>query len=200
MPFGLTNAPSTFQATMNQLFGSYLYKFVIVFFDDILIYSKNLTDHLEHLTVALCCLRDNQFFVKLSKCSFCQSSIEYLGHIVSAGAVHADPKKIETMLQWPPPTTVKQLCGFLGLTDYYRHFVVGYASIVAPLTDLLRRDAFTWSPAANSSFTTLKHAMVKAPVLALPDFSKEFVIETDASNDGIGVILMQQGHPIAYFS
>ena len=199
MPFGLTNTPLTFQATMNQLFASYLRKFVIVFFDDILVYSSSLTGHVNHLEHVLFRLQEHQFYVKLSKCLFCQEAI-YLGHIVTAGGVQADSKKITTMVEWPLLQTVKQLRGFLGLTGYYRRFIRGYASIAAPLTDLLCKEAFHWSPAASDAFMTLKNAMVAAPVLHLPDFELEFVIETDASNIGIGAVLMQQGHPISYFS
>jgi hypothetical protein len=123
MPFGLTNAPSTFQATMNQLFSQFLRRFVIVFFDDILIYSASLDDHLQHLELVLNCLLANSFYVKLSKCLFCQESVEYLGHIVSSQGVHADPSKLEAMVKWPIPTTVKHLRGFLGLTGYYRRFI-----------------------------------------------------------------------------
>jgi hypothetical protein len=200
MPFGLTNAPSTFQATMNQLFSQYLRRFVIVFFDDILIYSSSIEDHLVHLELVLQCLLTNCFYVKLSKCLFCQESIEYLGHIVSSQGVHADPAKLDAMVRWPIPTNIKQLRGFLGLTGYYRRFISNYASIAAPLTDLLRHDSFRWSQTTSSAFTALKQAMTAAPVLRLPDFSKEFIIETDASNMGIGAVLMQADHPLAYFS
>ncbi|PNY01861.1 retrotransposon-related protein, partial [Trifolium pratense] len=200
MPFGLTNAPSTFQATMNQLFSQFLRRFVIVFFDDILIYSSSLQDHVVHLEQVLKCLLTHCFYVKLSKCLFCQESIEYLGHIVSSQGVHADPGKIEAMVNWPQPNTVKQLRGFLGLTGYYRRFIANYASIAAPLTDLLRHESFRWTDAATHAFTALKQAMVAAPVLRLPDFSQEFIIETDASQFGIGAVLMQEGHPIAFFS
>ncbi|XP_050917693.1 uncharacterized protein LOC127133410 isoform X1 [Lathyrus oleraceus] len=199
MPFGLTNAPSTFQATMNQLFSPFLRRFVIVFFDDILVYSSSIKDHLNHLDLVLQCLLTNSFFVKLSKCLFCQESIDYLGHIVSSKGVHADPTKLDAMMKWPPPSNVKQLRGFLGLTGYYRRFIANYATIAAPLTDLLRHDSFSWTTAATAAFSALKQAMMAAPVLRLPDFSKEFVIETDASNFGIGAVLMQDGHPIAFF-
>ena len=137
MPFSLTNAPSTFQAAMNQLFSSYLRRFVIVFFDDILIYSSSMTTHLEHLELVLQRLYSHQFYVKLSKCLFCKGSIKYLGHIVSSTGVHADPQKIEVMVQWPIPKTIEQLRGFLDLTSYYRQFIAGYATIDAPLMDLL---------------------------------------------------------------
>ncbi|XP_050911420.1 uncharacterized protein LOC127126527 [Lathyrus oleraceus] len=200
MPFGLTNAPSTFQATMNRLFSQFLRRFVIVFFDDILVYSSSLADHLQHLELVLNCLFTNSFYVKLSKCLFCQESIDYLGHIVSSQGVHADPAKLEAMVKWPIPSCIKQLRGFLGLTGYYRRFIANYASIATPLTDLLRHDAFVWSSEAASAFTTLKQAMMAAPVLKLPDFDKEFIIETDASQCGIGAVLMQEGHPIAFFS
>jgi len=200
MPFGLTNAPSTFQATMNQLFSKFLRRFVIVFFNDILIYSSSLDDHLQHLELVLTCLQNNCFYVKLSKCLFCQESIEYLGHIVSSKGVHADPSKLAAMEKWPVPGSFKQLRGFLGLTDYYRRFIAHYATIAAPLTDMLHRDSFCWSEQATTTFLALKQAMMAAPVLILPDFSKEFIIETDASSVGIGAVLMQDGRPLAFFS
>ena len=199
MSFGLTNAPSTFQATMNQLFASFLRKFVIVFFDDILEYSASLADHVYHLEQVMSFLYTSQFYVKLSKCLFCQESIDYLGHIMSARGVQVDPQKIVAMVDWPLPKSVKQLRGFLGLTRYYRRFIQGYATIAAPLTKLLCKEAFNWNPAATQAFQALKNALVEAPVLHLPNFALEFVIETDASNVGIDVVLMQAGHPLSYF-
>ena len=135
-------------------------------------------------------LSSNHFYVKLSKCFFCQGQIEYLGHIVTAAGVQADPQKLEAMVHWPVPSNLKQLRRFLGLTGYYRRFIAGFASIAALLTDLLRRDAFLWGPIVELAFAQLKEAMTHALVLCLPDFTRDFVIETNASNYGIGVVLM----------
>ncbi|XP_061369307.1 uncharacterized protein LOC133312169 [Gastrolobium bilobum] len=201
MPFGLTNAPATFQAVMNQLFKPYLRKFIIVFFDDILVFSKSLSDHIEHLRIALFHLQQHRFFVKLSKFQFGASSIDYLGHIVSKQGVQADPKKIAAMVSWLEPKSLKQSRGFLGLTGYYRRFVQGYASLAAPLTDLLKGGKdLPWSATVAQAFIQLKEKMANTPVLVLPDFKLPFVIETDASNSEIGVVLLQQDRPLAFFS
>lgn len=200
MPFGLTNAPSTFQATMNLLFHNYLRKFVIVFFDDILVYSANMKEHVDHLTQVFQCLAENNFYFKLSKCYFGKDKIEYLGHIVSKQGVMADQSKVDAMVSWPKPSNLKQLRGFLGLTGYYRRFIRQYAMIAAPLTDLLKKDAFKWTMETEKTFEALKKVMTMTPVLKLPDFSMTFVVETDASNIGIGAVLMQSEQPIAYFS
>jgi hypothetical protein len=200
MPFGLCNAPSTFQATMNIIFQPFLRRFVIVFFDDILVYSRTLNDHIQHLETVFKCLASNQFFLKMSKCTFAQPSISYLGHIVTAEGVRPDPDKISAMCDWPPPKTLKQLRGFLGLTGFYRKFIKNYASIAHALTELLKKDSFVWSEAAQVAFDNLKSAMTKAPVLALPNFEQDFQIDTDASGVGMGAVLSQNGHPIAYFS
>lgn len=200
MPFGLTNAPSTFQAIMNCTLASFLRKFVVVFFDDILIYSETQEAHLDHLRRVLKCLDENNFLIKLSKCTFCQLTIEYLGHVLDSKGIHPDPKKIAAMIQWPIPRTVKQLRGFLGLTGYYRRFVENYASIAAPLTDLLKKEAFSWTVNAAEAFAKLKEALTSAPVLRLPNFDLPFIIESDACGTGVGAVLMQEGRPIVYFS
>ena len=200
MPFGLSTAPSTFQSTMNLIFAPYLRQFVIVFFDDILIYSAILEAHIQHLETVFQCLLDNEFCLKQSKCSFAQNSIEYLGHIVSAAGVGPDPSKISAMLEWPVPVNVKQLRGFLGLTGFYRKFVCKYSTIAAPLTALLKRDAFVWTTEVQTSFDTLKTAMSEAPVLGLPNFEEPFTLETDASGSGMGAVLIQSDHPICYYS
>ncbi|MCI15935.1 hypothetical protein A2U01_0037075, partial [Trifolium medium] len=133
-------------------------------------------------------------------CSIGQNSISYLGHIVSAEGVGPDPEKIEAMVNWPPPTNLKQLRGFLGLSGFYRKFIQNYAMIAQPLTDLLKKDAFQWNEQAQVAFDHLKEAMTKAPVLALPNFEEDFMIETYASGIGMGAVLIQNNHPICYFS
>jgi hypothetical protein len=161
------------------------------FVDDILIYSESLEAHQNHLQQFFQILRANQLFIKKSKCTFVQSQLEYLGHIIGEQGVQTDPAKIQAVQDWPNPTNHKQLRGFLGLSGYYRKFIKNYGAISRPLTDLLKKNTpFVWTPALQESFDTLKTALVEAPVLALPDFTKPFVLETDASDQAIGVVLM----------
>ncbi|KAF5476973.1 hypothetical protein F2P56_003657 [Juglans regia] len=199
MPFGLTNAPSTFQGLMNEMFRPYLRRFVLVFFDDILIYSKCWTDHKKHLEVVLEVLKKNQLYAKLSKCQFGVTEVDYLGHVINEKGVMADSRKVAAMLEWPVSLNVKSLRGFLGLTGYYRKFIKGYGTIAAPLTDLLKKHAFVWNDGAMKAFNELKLAMTQPPVLRLPDFSKPFTIECDASGRGMGAVLLQAGQPLAYW-
>lgn len=200
MPFGLSNAPTMFQCLMNSVFAPYIRKFVIVFLDVILIYSRNILEHMTHLQLVFDTLRCNTLYAKLSKCSFARESIAYLGHIISRDRVATDPDKTSVMHNWPRPTTVTELRGFLGLTGYYRKFVRHYGIIAKPLTNLLKKKGFEWTPLASQAFAHLKQAMVSAPVLALPDFDLPFAIEIDACDTGVGAVLMQNGHPIAYLS
>ncbi|CAN6447910.1 unnamed protein product [Victoria cruziana] len=200
MPFGLTNSPATFQHCMNDLFRRYLRKFVLVFFDDILIYSATLEECARHLEVVLKVLRDNNLFAKQSKCTFGQTSIGYLGHIVDEQGVHTDLEKLAAIAAWPQPKDAKRLRGFLGLTGYYRRFIKGYGSIAAPLTQMFRRNAFEWTDKSLKAFGTLKEVLVSSPILTLSDFTKRFVMEIDACDVGVGAVLSQDGHPIAYMS
>ncbi|XP_043714678.1 uncharacterized mitochondrial protein AtMg00860-like [Telopea speciosissima] len=153
---------------MNAVFKPFLRKFVIVFFDDILVYSNSIAEHFSHLRTVFQCLATNQLYAKMSKGLFAQESVEYLGHIISSSGIHVDSSKISAMLHWPPPQNLKQVRGFLGLTGYYRKFIKHYASVAAPLTDLLKKDAFTWTDSAQQAFIELKCCMTSAPVLALP--------------------------------
>uniref|UniRef100_A0A151UIJ1 Retrovirus-related Pol polyprotein from transposon 17.6 n=1 Tax=Cajanus cajan TaxID=3821 RepID=A0A151UIJ1_CAJCA len=142
MPFGLTNAPATFQSLMNEVFQGILRKFVLVFFDDILVYSSSWSSHLQHLEVVLKLLQQHKLFARMSKFSFGLQQVEYLGHTVSGEGVAMEKDKIQAVLNWPVPLNLKQLRGFLGLTRYYRRFIKGYASIVGPLNNLLKKDNF----------------------------------------------------------
>jgi hypothetical protein len=157
-------------------------------------------EHGKHLQIALQILRTHQHKAKYSKCTFATEQVEYLGHIISATCVATDPNKIQDILQWKTPTTVTHLRGFLGLTGYYRRFVKGYASICRPLHEALKKNAFKWGQEQEQAFQQLKIIMTTQPVLALPDFSLPFVLETDASGVGLGAVLMQKGQPLAFFS
>ncbi|XP_039815204.1 uncharacterized protein LOC120678111 [Panicum virgatum] len=178
MPFGLCNAPVTFQALMNDMLRAYLRWFVLVFFDDILICSSSWADHLRHIRVAMEVLRQHRLFVKRSKCSFGVNSVSYLGHIISAEGVAMDPAKVQAIHDWPIPHSLRAVRGFLGLAGYYRKFVHNYGAIAAPLTALLKKEGFTWNDDAAAAFSALKAAVTSAPVLALPDFAKPFVVVT----------------------
>lgn len=201
MPFGLSTAPATFQSAMNSIFSAQIRKSVLVFVDDILVYSKTPAEHAAHLRTVFQNLERNKLYLKRSKCTFAQPSLEYLGHIISKSGVATDPAKIESVKNWPKPVNAKQLRGFLGLAGYYRKFIRNFGAICRPLTNLLKKNVqFIWTRDEQCSFMALKQALIEAPVLALPDFRHEFVLETDASDKGMGAVLMQQGHPVAFLS
>lgn len=202
MPFGLSNAPATFQGLMNSIFKPYLRKFVLVFFDDILVYSQTWGKHISHLRLVLQTLRQESLYAKASKCTFGSGQVDYLGHVINEEGIRADPEKVEDMISWPKPTSLKELRGFLGLTGYYRCFVRDYGKIAKPLTDLLKKGSFAWNSQAEQAFGELKQSLTQTPVLvlALPNFSEPFTIETDSSGTGVGAVLTQNKHPIAYFS
>ena len=200
IPFGLMNAPATFQSLMNSIFRAYLWKFVLVFFDDILIYSRGWKEHCQHIKLVLEVLRIHRLFANKKKCSFATTKLEYLGHVLSGNEVEVDPEKISSIKQWPIPTNVREVRGFLGLTGYYRRFEQHYGSIAAPLTQLLKLGPFKWTQEAQVAFERLQQAMITLPTLALPDFNAPLELETDASGYGVGVVLMQNKRPIAFYS
>ncbi|KAK1601965.1 hypothetical protein QYE76_027070 [Lolium multiflorum] len=201
MPFGLTNAPSTFMRLMNHVLREFIGKFVVVYFDDILIYSRNESDHTIHIRHVLQVLRDNKLYGNLEKCTFCKDKVIFLGYVVSQHGVEVDESKIEAIQNWPTPMNVSQVRSFHGLAGFYRRFVPNFSTIAAPLNDLTKKGVvFEWGAAQDHAFDELKRLLTSAPLLALPDFNKQFEIECDASGIGIGGVLMQEGRPIAYFS
>lgn len=200
LPFGLMNGPATFQSLMNDVFRPFLRKFVLVFFDDILVYSKTAKEHKHHMELVFDKLSQNRLVVNRKKCEFGRAEVAYLGHVISDKGVAVDGEKVKAILDWKQPKNLKELRGFLGLTGYYRKFISKYAHKAQPLTAQLKKDAFGWSDAATVAFNELKQAMVSSPVLVLPDFNKRFVIEADASGFGLGAVLMQDDKPVAFFS
>ena len=201
MAFGLTGAPATFQHAMNASLDPVLRKFALVFFDDILIYSPSYAGHLEHLAAVLEILKKGKWQVKLSKCAFAQKQVACLGHVISATGAAIDPVKIQAIKEWPVPRNLKELRGLLGFSGYYRKYIRFYAMISKPLIDLLKKGvAFIWTHETEVAFQALKGALCSAPALALPNFEQMFVVETDACDVGIGVVLSQNGHPLAFVS
>jgi hypothetical protein len=201
MPFGLTNAPSTFMRLMNEVLRAFIGRFVVVYFDDILIYSKSLEEHLDHLRAVFNALRDARLYGNLEKCTFCTNRVAFLGYVVTAQGIEVDPAKIEAIESWPQPKTVTQVRSFLGLAGFYRRFVKDFGSIAAPLNELTKKDVpFVWGDAQQEAFMILKDKLTHAPLLQLPDFNKTFELECDASGIGLGGVLLQEGKPVAYFS
>ncbi|WVZ86941.1 hypothetical protein U9M48_033652 [Paspalum notatum var. saurae] len=199
--FGLCGAPGTFQGAMNVTLQPLLRRCVVVFFDDILVYSSSFEQHLSHLRQVFHLLAQDKWQVKLSKCTFAQRQIAYLGHILSQEGISTDPDKIKVVAEWPVPSNSKELRNFLGLAGYYRKFVRHFAIVSKPLFELLKKHAlFVWTEGHQTTFEALKNALCSAPVLALLDFSKPFCIETDACGVGVGAVLLQDGHPLAYIS
>ncbi|XP_049357897.1 uncharacterized protein LOC125822529 [Solanum verrucosum] len=194
MSFGLTNAPATFMDLMNRLFKPFLDVFVIVFIDDIMVYSRSEEDHANHLRQVLQILRDRKLYAKFSKCEFWLRSVAFLGHIVSDKGVRIDTQKIEAVKNWPRPTTPTEVRSFLGLAGYYRRFVEGFASISAPLTKLTQKEVkFQWSDTCERSFQELKNKLTSTPVLVLPEGTEWYVVYCDPSGVGLGCVLMQHG-------
>ena len=199
LPFGLSNAPATFQTEMNRLLGHLSY--VIVYLDDILIFSRSAEEHEQHVREVLSILRREKLIAKAVKCAFFQISLPFLGHIISAEGSTVDPKKISAVQTWPAPTSTHQMQQFLGLSNYFREYVQGYSKLVGPLTDIASvQKPFKWDAEQQAAFAGVKHALTHAPCLAYPNFDKPFQIVTDASGYGIGAVLMQDKRPIYFFS
>ena len=201
MPFGLTNAPATFCNLMSDVFRDILDKFVVVYLDDIVVYSESMEEHWGHLREVLDRLREHKLYVKQEKCEFGLEEISFLGHRIGHGEVRMEESKVKAVVEWPTPTRVTELRSFLGLANYYRKFIHGYSHVVSPLTDLLRKNqSWAWSEPCQAAFDKLKVAISSEPILKLPDFSQPFEVVTDASDKAVGGVLQQGGHPIAFES
>ncbi|KAL4376493.1 hypothetical protein GQ457_02G033130 [Hibiscus cannabinus] len=201
MPFGLTNAPAAFMDLMNRVFDEYLDQFVVVFIDDILVYSRTEEDHDRHLRLVLQTLLENQLYAKLSKCEFWIREVVFLGHVVSSEGIRVDTKKVEAIVNWKPPTSVIEIRSFLALAGYYRRFVSGFSKVATPLTKLLQKGVkYEWSDARQQAFEKLKEVLINAPVLTQLVSGKEFVEYSDASYVGLGCVPMQEGRVVAYAS
>jgi hypothetical protein len=200
MSFWLTNAPAYFMYLMNSVFMPKLDKFVVVFIDDILVYSKNEEEHAGHLHVVLQHLQEHRLYAKLSKCDFWPKEIKFLGHTISQAGIAVDPDKVQEVMNWKPPTTVRQIRSFLGLAGYYRRFIPDFYRIVKPITELLKKEAkFVWGQKCEDAFHALRQHLTIAPVLAQLD-NKPFNVYCDASGTGLGCVLMQDNRVIAYAS
>ncbi|GJR54892.1 putative reverse transcriptase domain-containing protein [Tanacetum coccineum] len=193
MPFGLTNAPAVFMDLMNRVCKPYLDKFVIVFIDDILIYSKDEKEHEEHLKAILELLKKEQLYAKFSKCEFWIPKVQFLGHVIDSRGIHVDPAKIESIKDWASPKTPTEIRQFLGLAGYYRRFIEGFSKIAKSMTKLTQKGIkFDWGEKEENAFQLIKQKLCSAPILALPEGSEDFVVYCDASHKGLGVVLMQR--------
>ena len=200
MPFGLSNAPSTFMRLMNEVLRPFSGKFVVVYFDDILVYSRSAVEHEIHLQKDCAKLQAEKLFANLNKCAFLRPTITFLGFVISATGISVDPDKTSAIQEWPTPTSSSDVRSFHGLAQFYRRFVRNFSSIAAPLTELLKATPFKWSAPADRAFQQIKLALISAPALRLLDFDKLFDVATDASGSGIGAVLSQELHPISFFS
>lgn len=200
MPFGLSNAPSTFMRVMNQALRPLIGTCVVVYFDDILVYSRTQADHLEHLRSVLVILRTEVFYAAPNKCLFGVDTILFLGYRISAEGIAADITKIEAIRNWPTPSSATAARSFHGLASFYRRFIAHFSTIMAPITSCMSAKSFSWTPEADAAFQQIKAKLTNAPVLVLPNFSIPFELSCDASKLGIGAVLQQAGRPVAYFS
>ncbi|GKC78156.1 putative reverse transcriptase domain-containing protein, partial [Tanacetum coccineum] len=193
MPFGLTNSPVVFMDLMNRVCKPYLDKFVIVFMDDILIYSRNKKEHKEHLKTILELLKKEELYAKFSKCKFWIHMVKFLGYVIDNSGIHVDPTKIEAVKNWASPTTPSEICQFLGLAGYYKRFIEGFSKIAKPMTELTQKDRkFDWGEEQETAFQLLKQKLCTAPILALPEGSDDFVVYCDASIKGLADALSRK--------
>jgi hypothetical protein len=198
MSFGLTNAPAAFMDLMNRVCRPMLDRYVIVFIDDILVYSRSKEEHAGHLREVFETLRKEKLYAKFSKCAFWLREVQFLGHIVNERGIQVDPSKITAIVEWVPPKNPTEVRSFLGLAGYYRRFIQNFSSIAVPLTRLTRKkEKFEWGPEQERAFGELKEKLSSAPVLALPSGMEEFEVYADASRQGLGCVLMQKGKVIA---
>jgi len=201
MGLGMSNAPATFQTLMNTVMQPFLGKFVVVFIDDILVFSESAADHLTHLDAVLTALAANKLYAKPSKCSFAQSSIAFLGHVFEGGRIFVDPAKTQSVQDWPVPRSVSEVRQFVGLANFFRRFVPKFASMVAALNDVLKaKRPLVWGAAQQRSFSLTKAALLSPPALRLPIWSRPFTVTSDASDVGLSAVLSQDGQPVAYWS
>ena len=201
MSFGLTNAPDYFMYLMNSVFMPEFNKFIVVFIDDILIYSKTEDEHAQHLRIVLQCLWDHHLYAKYSKCEFWQNSVKFLGHTISSDGRSVHPSKVQEVMDWKPTTSVHQIRSFLGIAGYYRHFIPDFSRIAKPMTELLKKEVkFKWDEKCEQAFHSLRAYLTTAPILAQPDNSKPYDVYCDASGTGLGCVLMQENRVIAYAS
>ena len=192
MSFGLTNAPAMFMDLMNRIFRPHLDQFVVVFVDDVLIYSASREEHAIHLRVVLELLREHRLYAKLSKCEFWLSEVKFLGHVISQSGISVDPGKVDAVSAWPRPQSVFDIRSFLGLAGYYRRFILDFSRIAAPMTRLTRKGvSFIWDDRCESAFEELKKRLTSAPILIVPERGIGYTVYCDASHEGLGCVLMQ---------
>ncbi|XP_020682380.1 uncharacterized protein LOC110099531 [Dendrobium catenatum] len=200
MPFGLCNAPATFMRLMNDVLRPVLNRCCVVYFDDILVFSCSMEEHIQHLTAIFEILKQNKLYLNITKCEFALTQVAFLGFLISASGVMVDPRKVTAIVEWPTPRSLFDIHSFHGLANFYRRFIHKFSIIMAPITDVLKQSQFSWTEEQQKSFEAIKAALSIAPVLALPDFDKPFMVDTDASTVVIGAVLSQDNKPVEFFS
>jgi hypothetical protein len=202
MPFGLKNAPSTFMRLMNEVLREFIGKFVVVYLDDILIFSKTKAEHLRHLAIVMRRIQQEKLLINMNKCSFMQTELIYLGFVISANELKMDPEKVEVIRNWPSPRNVFEVRSFHGLASFYRKFIQNFSGISVAMMDTVKKwhKVFHWTAEAERRFNMLKRKITEQPILVLPDFQKMFQVKCDASGYAVGGVLSQDDRPVAYYS